>query len=176
MEIYGQDPAMDSGGKEADRLVDGDQTKSVHSVSPLKVLPVPYSDLARSAKCFNNKDLICAIATAKEIYTRLLNNLQPLTRRVVPWKDHRSALCYYGMLLSNEARRRRIPNARARAAFFSRGLTASENEFGVDSWPEWMTDPEVLITHQAFLLGRNSDYYKQVFPRDTPDYLPLRWT
>lgn len=40
--------------------------------------------------------------------------------------------------------------------------------------PEWLDDPEVMVSHQSNLIRKKPDYYQQFWP-DVPDYLPYKW-
>lgn len=40
--------------------------------------------------------------------------------------------------------------------------------------PEWLDDPEVIISHQSNLIRKKPDYYKQFWP-EVPSYLPYKW-
>jgi len=96
------------------------------------------------------------------------------------WENHEGALCLHVIhcverLLSTS----QPPNVVTVLDGIARSVDASlkasvHNDVGPSGpWPAWVSQPEVIESHRAYLLWKNSDFYSGFWPNTQPMPMPF---
>lgn len=152
---------------------------------------LPYPDFEKSAKCLDYRRLGKQRVEAWQIYLTLQKIkerdsdfflgwdrvINPNKRNYIPWEHHPivkmwkgydDGLCYYGICMCNEWRRRGYKDTLG--IRFLKGLSSFDN----NKIPLWIGNSSFHASHRSNLLRKFPEHYRQ-FGWKEPNNLPYVW-
>jgi len=131
---------------------------------------VPYgSDFQRNAEVLDRQRLGKQRVEAWQIIKALTTEQYGWQNHpaVKMWRGHTEALAQYGIVVCR--------------AWIARGYNDSLLERFYpyaptmdSSWPKWLDDMDVMVSHRSNLIRKRPDIYQSIWP-EVPDDLPYIW-
>jgi hypothetical protein len=136
---------------------------------------VPYgADFEANASCLDNKRLGKQRVEGLQIINALVGNQKgwgshPATRM---WRGYEPALVKYILAMCKEWTSKGYKDTCAEK------VLAKVTEAGIDLTtfviPEWLNDPNVMISHRSNLVRKLPEHYGAMWP-EVPNDLPYKW-
>lgn len=137
---------------------------------------VPYADVLRSVRVLDSKRLGKQRSETMIIYNTLIGQYEkegkkgwPFHPAVKMWRGAEQALLHYGLEVCSEWQRRGFADNGTLEWFHTRIVWS-----GPSPMPGWWGRVDVHESHRSQLLAKDSQYYKQHFPRVQPG-MPYVW-
>jgi hypothetical protein len=137
---------------------------------------LPYADFAKTASALDYRRLGKQRVETKQILMALTGEStgwvnHPATKM---WNGYESLLCYYGMVMSVEWKKRGYVD-NLFPWFVKKMVELTENGSEYSGLPWFVGNKAFHRSHQSNLLRKAPEHYSQLFS-DVPDDLPYLWT
>lgn len=135
---------------------------------------LPYSDFAQTAKVLDYQRLGKQRVETWQVLQAMDRTKggwvnHPCTHM---WRNHRTALAFYGLVICNEWRNRGYKDNMGQR--FIDLLSPYSIDAIMADMPDWLGRDDIHASHRSNLLRKNAAFYRQFWPTE-PDDLPYVW-
>jgi hypothetical protein len=136
---------------------------------------MPYTNYLDTARILDYRRLGKQRVEAKQILNALDGKSKgwrnhPATKM---WRGYEGSLALYGLTMCSVWKERGYQDSLT--PFFQERLNREKDNAGTIWLPDWVSNPDLQLSHQSNLIRKDPEYYRPIFGEDVPDDLPYLW-